>query len=40
MVGKVKDKTANDVIKEFVGLEQKMHLFLVDDSSEHKKQRI
>ena len=37
LVGKMKDGTAGVAIKEFVGLRPKMHSFLVDDSSEHKK---
>ena len=33
----MKDETAGVAINEFVGLKPKIHLFLVDDSSEHKK---
>ena len=36
----MKDEIADVVIKEFVGLKSKMYPFLVDDSSEHKKQRV
>ena len=36
-VGKMEDETADVAIKEFVGLKPKMHSFLIDDSSEHKK---
>ena len=39
MVGKVKDETAGVAIKEFVRLMPKMYSFLVDDSSEHKKNK-
>ena len=37
LVGKMKDKTAGVAIKEFGGLKPKMHLYLVDNNSEHKK---
>ena len=37
VVGKMKDETGDVAIKEFVGLKSKMHSFLEDDSSEHKK---
>ena len=37
MVGKTKVETAGVAIEEFVGLKPKMHSFLVDDCSEHKK---
>ena len=37
VVGKLKDKTADVPIKEFVGLKPKKCSFLVDDSSEHKE---
>ena len=33
----MKDKTSGVAIKEFVGLNLKMYLFLADDSSKHKK---
>ena len=39
-VGKMKDKKAGVIIKEFVGLKPKMHSFLVDDSSDHKKAKV
>ena len=38
VVGKMKDETSVVTIKEIVGVKPKMHLFLVDDSSEHKKE--
>ena len=34
---KMKNETGGAAIKEFVGLKTKIYLFLVDDSSEHKK---
>ena len=37
VVYKMKDETGGVAIKEFVGLKPKIDLFLVDDSSEHKK---
>ena len=37
MVGKRKDETAGAAVEEFVGLKPKVHSFLIDDSSEHKK---
>ena len=40
VVGKVKGETGGVAIKEFVGLKLNMHSFLVDHSSEHKKQRV
>ena len=40
VVGKMKDETAGGAIKEFVGLKCKMYSFLVDNSSEHKKQSV
>ena len=40
MIGKMKDETAGVAIKEFVGLKPKTYSFLVDDSNEHKKQRV
>ena len=36
----MKDETAGGAIKEFVGLKCKMYSFLVDNSSEHKKQSV
>ena len=39
VVGKTNDETNGDLIKEFAGLKPKMYSFLVDDSSEHKKQK-
>ena len=39
VVGKIKDKTGGVAIKEFVGLKPKMYSFLVDDNSEHKKEK-
>ena len=37
VIGKMKDETSSVVIEEFVGLKPKMHSFLLDDNSEHKK---
>ena len=37
VVGKIKDGKGGVAIKEVIGLKPKMYLFLVDDSSEHKK---
>ena len=37
MIGKIEDETDGVAVKEFVGLKSKMHPFVVDDSSEHKK---
>ena len=37
VVGKMKDETAGVAIEEFVWLNPKMYLYLVDDNSEHKK---
>ena len=37
VVGEMKDETADVVIEEFVRLKPKMHLYLVDDNSGHKK---
>ena len=39
MVDKMKDETAGAAIEEFVGLKPKVYSFLVDDNSEHKRQR-
>ena len=39
LVGKMKDKTAGAVIKEFLWLKSRMYCFLVDNSSEHKKKK-
>ena len=36
----MKDKTGRVTIEEFVGLYPKMYLFLVDDNSKNKKQRM
>ena len=38
VVGKIKDKTGGFAMKEFVGLKPRMYSFLVDDTSEHKKE--
>ena len=35
----MKDETTDVTIEEFVGWKSKMHSFLVDDNSEHKKAR-
>ena len=37
---RMKDKTTSLAIKESAGLKLRMYSFLVDDSSEHKKQRV
>ena len=37
VLGKMKDETAGAVMEEFTGLKPKIHSFLEDDSSEHKK---
>ena len=37
VVGKMKYKTVDVAIKEFVWLKPKMYSYLVDDNSEHKK---
>ena len=37
VIGKMKDKTGSVATEEFVGLKPKMYLYLVHDSSEHKK---
>ena len=37
VVDKMKDETAGVAIEEFVGLKPKMHSYLVNDNSEHKK---
>ena len=39
-IGKMKDETGGVAIEKFVGLKTKMHLFLVDDNSEHKKANV
>ena len=39
VVGKIKDEAAKLPIKDFVGLKPKIQLFLLDDSSEHKKSK-
>ena len=38
VVGKMKDETV--AIEEFVGFKPKLYSFLVDDNTEHKKQRV
>ena len=38
--GKMKDKTGGIAIEEFVRLKAKMYSFLVDNNSEHKKQKL
>ena len=40
VVGKMKDETAGIAIEEFVGLKPKMYSYLVNDNSEHKKQKV
>ena len=40
LIGKMKDETGGVAIEKFVGLKTKMHLFLVDDNSEHKKANV
>ena len=40
VVGKMKDKTGDVVIKEFVGLKLKIYSFSIDDSSEHKNEMV
>ena len=40
VLGKMKDKTGDVVIKEFVGLKLKIYSFSVDDSSEHKNEMV
>ena len=37
---KMKNETGGVAIQEFVGLKPKMYSFLVDDNSEHKKQKV
>ena len=37
VIAKMKDETGSIAIEEFAGLNPKMHSFLVDDNSEHKK---
>ena len=39
-IGKMKDETGEVAIEEFVGLKPKMYSFLVDDKSEHKKEKM
>ena len=39
VLGKIKDETAGVAIKEFVRLNPKMYLFLVEDNSKHKKKK-
>ena len=38
-IGKMKDKTGEFAIDEFVELKPRMYSFLVDDNNEHKKQK-
>ena len=40
VVGKMKDKTAGVAIEEFVRLKWKMYSYLVNDNSNHKKQKV
>ena len=40
VVGKMKDETAGIAIEEFVELKPKMYSYLVNDDSEHKKQKV
>ena len=40
VVGKIKDETTGVAIEEFVGLKPKMYSYLVNDNSEHKKQKV
>ena len=40
MVGRMKNETAGDAIKEFVGLNPKMYWYLVNYDSEHKKRKM
>ena len=40
VVGKMEDETAGVAIKEFVVLKPKIYSYLVDDNSEHKKQKV
>ena len=37
VIAKMKDKTSNVAIEEFIGLKPKMYLFLVHDNKEYKK---
>ena len=39
VVGRMKDETTGVAIEEFVGLTQKMYSYLVDDNSEHKREK-
>ena len=39
VIGKMKDKTSDVAIEEFVGLKPKMYSFLIDDNSEHEKNK-
>ena len=36
-VDKMEDETAGVAIEEFIGVKSKMHSYLVDENSEHKK---
>ena len=40
VVGKMEDETAGVAIKEFVVLKPKIYSYLVDDNSDHKKQKV
>ena len=39
VIGKMKDKTGGVAIEEFIGLKPKMHSYLVEDNSDHKKSK-
>ena len=39
VVAKMKDKTDRFTIEEFVEIKPKMYSYMVDDNSEHKRQR-
>ena len=40
VVGKMKDKTAGVATEEFVRLKRKIYSYLVNDNSNHKKQKV
>ena len=40
VIGKMKDKTSRAAMKGFIGLTQKMYLFLVDGNGEQKKPKV
>ena len=40
VVGKMKGATAGVAIEEFFGLKPKMFSYLVDDNTEHKKEKV